>query len=58
MIENNWCFYYDTIDEQWEDLADHWDGSAFTVKAYGVPEPATLSLLAIGAMGVLRRRRR
>ncbi len=59
IIENNWCYYYDTTDGQWEDLADHWTGVAFTTKAYGVvPEPMTLSVLAIGATALVRRRRR
>lgn len=56
MIENNWCYYYDTTDSRWEDLADHWTGLAFTTKAYGVPEPAALALLATSGLVLLRRR--
>jgi hypothetical protein len=34
-----------------------WDGSNYTFEAY-VPEPGALSLLAIGAIPLLQRRRR
>ncbi len=58
-IQNDWCYYYDTTDQQWEDLADYWDGMAFTTKAYGiVPEPTTLAILAVGGLLSVRRRRR
>jgi C1A family cysteine protease len=58
MIQEDWCYYYDTTDGQWEDLFDSWSGVSFTTKAYGVPEPSTLSLLAVAAFGMFRRRRR
>jgi C1A family cysteine protease len=48
--------YYSFDGTSWDDLAG-WDPTAtFSVDAYMVPEPATLSLLALGGLALLRRR--
>ncbi|HUT12809.1 MAG TPA: lectin like domain-containing protein [Thermoguttaceae bacterium] len=50
--------YYSFDGVNWGDLTG-WDQTAnFSIKAYTVPEPATLGLLALGGLAVLARRRR
>ena len=50
--------YYSFDDANWTDIYT-WDSTAnFSIKAYTVPEPATLGLLVLGGLAVLARRRR
>ena len=50
--------YYSFNGTSWTDLWG-WDPTAnFSIKAYTTPEPATLSLLVLGGLSLLRRRRR
>ncbi len=51
------CFY--SFDgSTWTDLTDFDLTASFSIDAYTVPEPATLALLAAGAMLAIRRKRR
>lgn len=48
--------YYSFDGLNWTDVTS-WDQTAnFSIKAYTVPEPATLCLLALGALALVRRR--
>lgn len=61
MIQEDWCYYFDQQAGQWSDLAaysEYSDGLAYTVKAYGVPEPAALLAFAACAGALVGRRKR
>ena len=50
--------YYSFNGSSWTDLTT-WNSTAnFSIKAYVVPEPATMGLLVVGAIVLVRRRRR
>lgn len=53
-VTGDWTLH---VSDRWEGLDGYWN--TFNVTAYaGVPEPATLALVTVGVLALLRRRRR
>jgi C1A family cysteine protease len=50
--------YYSFDGNNWTDLTTYMPSANFSIKAFIVPEPAALSLLGVGALALIRRRRR
>lgn len=49
--------FYESIDDVADAIDANWTAGNLTIRAEVVPEPASLSLLALGGLAVLRRRR-